>query len=532
MATHVSSATADVESTRNPAQAEFFRTSWVLFLVALVLGVSVFWAFEALPFQDLPAHAGLIAMRHRLPASAFEQRYFVMAPHVGPYSLFRFLGEEASLVLGPLGAVRLLASLPVIATPAAMLFARWRLHKDTTATYGLLGISLSFGLMTLFGFASYLLGVPVLLVGLTLWLELLTAVDAGEPTFRRELAVLAYTPLIFVAHGHAFVLFLILAGVACVATGRRARRLVRVRALVPALLLAGWVAWVERAGAIPAGSAPLPATLAPRFQGLLDKLSLLGTPTLMTRSGIDILIGIIVWAFIVATVVASWRGSRAESAVDGACIEHSRALYAGAAVLMAIFLALPHSIGWFGFVDGRLVPIIMILSLLAVRPLALPVGLRHAIERSAPVIAFAMTLLALVASYRFQREAAGYKEVLSHVPAESRLLNLPLEPNSDVFTAHPFIHYDKLVMVERPVVVSDVWFHQGTALYPTPENPSLRLPDSYSESNLLAIDWPAYALEDWDYVLIRTRPDGQAPHVPNRLMLEEHRGGWWLYKRR
>ena len=111
-----------------------------------------------------------------------------------------------------------------------------------------------------------------------------------------------------------------------------------------------------------------------------------------------------------------------------------------------------------------------------------------------------------------------------------RLLNLPLDPNSDVFTAHPFIHYDKLVLAERPVVVSDVWFHQGTALYPTPENPALRLPPSYSSSALQGIDWPDYRLDDWDYVLIRTRPDAPEPQTPPALSLTEHRGGWWLYR--
>jgi hypothetical protein len=121
--------------------------------------------------------------------------------------------------------------------------------------------------------------------------------------------------------------------------------------------------------------------------------------------------------------------------------------------------------------------------------------------------------------------------VLARVPAESRLLNLPVDPNSDVFTAHPFVHYDKLVLVDRPIVVSDIWFHQGSALYPTPQNPALRLPASYSESNLKFIDWPAYHLEDWDYVLIRTRPSAPQPSTPSRLALEEHRGGWWLFRR-
>jgi hypothetical protein len=75
-----------------------------------------------------------------------------------------------------------------------------------------------------------------------------------------------------------------------------------------------------------------------------------------------------------------------------------------------------------------------------------------------------------------------------------------------------------------------VWFHQGSALYPRPENPALRLPPDYVSSDLRTVDWPAYHLEDWDYVLLRTRPGADAPFTPAGLSLAEHRGGWWLYR--
>lgn len=81
-----------------------------------------------------------------------------------------------------------------------------------------------------------------------------------------------------------------------------------------------------------------------------------------------------------------------------------------------------------------------------------------------------------------------------------------------------------------PVVVSDVWFHQGSALYPTPQNPQLRLPPSYSEGDLRFVDWPAYSLGDWTHVLIRTRPGAAEPAVPGSLALDAHQGGWWLYR--
>jgi hypothetical protein len=140
-----------------------------------------------------------------------------------------------------------------------------------------------------------------------------------------------------------------------------------------------------------------------------------------------------------------------------------------------------------------------------------------------------MIAIALTASYAFQPEADGWREVLARVPEDARLLNLPIDPNSSVLTAHPFVHYDKLVLADRPVVVSDLWFHQGSAVFPTAADPALALPSTYSESDLRVVDWPSYDLASWDYVLIRTRPTAAPPRVPAALALEAHRGGWWLY---
>jgi hypothetical protein len=287
----------------------------------------------------------------------------------------------------------------------------------------------------------------------------------------------------------------------------------------------------------------LPASaLEPRFQGALDKLSLLVTPTLMTRSGIDLLLGVAIYGVLGTaafyTVRLLLRGASTEAA--GATLDPrgratrsgraaSRALYLCVLVLTLLFLALPHAIGWFGFVDGRLLPVLIALCILAYRHEALPRSVARLVDGVPAYLAFGMVSVVMVASYRFQAEAAGYHEVIAAVPEGAHLLNLPIDGNSDVFAGHPFIHYDKLAMAEHPVVVSDLWFHQGTAVYPTADNPALRLPSTYSESDLQRVDWPAYTLADWDYVLVRTRPDAPAPEVPGALALAMHRGGWWLY---
>jgi hypothetical protein len=510
--------------------------AWVGLGCLTLAAALVFWLFDALPFQDLPAHAGLIALRHRFSGSPFEQRFYVVAPHLGPYSLFRSLGDVLVVPFGAVGAIRVIATLPLVVTPYVLLWSRRRLHGDRSTTAAYFGLALGFGFMTLLGFASYLLGVAVLIVALTVWLELMVEADGGPAarTLRRELAIALIAPCLFLAHGHAFLIFLGMAGVCALATGDRWRRILRARALGPSLALAAWVAWKERASVIPAGSvAPHQAIFAPHFQGPYDKLSLLITPTLITRTGIDAVLGVFVWVVLVLGVVATARSLRAPASApvaDATSRAHSRALLAALAVLAAVFLVLPHSIGWFGFVDGRLVPLLLLLGLLAIRRPALGTWLGGAFERGAPITACGMVAIALGASALFQKEAAGWHEVLDAIPANARVLNLPVDPNSAVFTAHPFVHYDKLVLTERPGVVSDVWFHQGSAIYPTAENPALRLPDTYSESDLRVVDWPAYDLADWDYVLIRTRPGAAEPRVPEALSLAVHKGGWWLYR--
>ena len=504
--------------------------AWVGLGGVIVLGVVAFWAFDAMPFMDLPAHAGLIAMRHRFAESAFEQRYYVLAPHIGPYSLFRFLGEAFARVIGPVGAVRALATLPAIATPLVLLHARKKLQGDRAPLFGYFGVILSFGFMTVMGFASYLLGVAAMLLGLTMWLQLLVSADDDAPDLRtRELAMALFAPAIFVAHGHAFLLFVFCAGISALVTGRRFARVLRFRALLPALALAAWVAWIERGAATPAGSVPVIPPLVPLFHSPYEKFELLVTPMVMTRTGVDFLLAVAVWGLVAACALSTLRGLRRETAT--AEVRHTRALFACAAILGLVFLGLPRSIGWFGFVDGRLLPVVLLLVLAGVRRASLSDALARGVAIGGPAAATIVTVTLLLSSHAFQREALGYREVLTRVTAESSLLNLPLGPDSDVFSAHPFIHYDKLVLADRPVLVSDLWFHQGSALYPKPGNPVLRLPASYSESNLQLIDWPAYHLEDWDFVLIRTRPTASEPYTPPSLRLDKHIGGWWLYRR-
>src|SRR5690349_8996663 len=58
---------------------------WLAFGVLLIGAISVFWCFDALPFMDLPAHAGILALKRRFVPGSFEAHFFIVAQHLGPY---------------------------------------------------------------------------------------------------------------------------------------------------------------------------------------------------------------------------------------------------------------------------------------------------------------------------------------------------------------------------------------------------------------------------------------------------------------
>jgi hypothetical protein len=509
----------------SPARAR--ASQWVVLVAVTLAAASVFWAFDALPYQDLPAHAGALAIRQRFSESVFDRHNYREGPEMGPYAVFLLLGDLLARLMGPERAIRALSTLPVLATPAALLLARRRLHGDRRPWAGFLGVALSFGFMTLLGLAGYLLGLAALVLAFALWLELMNDLARGAPSARRELLFGAAALGVFLIHGHAFLLLFAFAAITASASGDRARRALRLRALTPAIALGAWSAL---RGGPPQGSAGTFALArSPDFQTPLDKLSLLVTPTLMTRWGVDVVVGLAVWCVLLASLHSTLRAREAPGGEAGPSSANARAASVAAAGAAVLFAVLPHAYLWFGFIDGRMVPAFLFLVILAVRRDALGARLARGLDAVSLAAAFVMTGLVLLATARFQVEARGYREVLAAVPAEASLLNLPLDPDSDVFTAHPFVHYDKLATIDHDVLLSDVWADRATALYATPENPQAHLPADYNSANLRRIDWEAFDLSEWTHVLVRTRPDAPPPETPASLTLFRNAGGFWLY---
>lgn len=494
------------------------RRTFLPLLGLVLVAASVYWVWPALPFQDLPGHAGMIALRRRIATSTFDQTYFVHAPRLGPYSVFRALGSFFAALLGPLGAVRLLATLPVLALPAAVLLSRKLLFGMTGPAQGYLAVLLSFGFMTIYGFASYNLAIAILVVAVSAHVALLESTNAKVRS-RLRLSVAVLSVALYLAHGFAFcAAFLAVLAASFVRGGATVST--RLRSLLlwlPGIAVLAYATLVERLVALPAEAKVPYANPVPYYDGVLGKLSLLLTPTLMTRTGIDVAFGIVLWLVLVGSLI------RARKSLPCA----TRRMLAGTLALLCAFCILPHGIGWFGFIDGRLAPLLLLLPVVALSDSAWP---RWFLRWVAPALGASAVLYLHVCSFRFQAEAAGHREVLNAVPAKARLLSLMIDPDSKVFTTSPFTHYDKLVLADRECVPSAMWFHQGTALYPTAKNPVLGLPVDYHEADNRKVDWSKFKLDDWDYVFMRRLPELGPPEVPASLTLVASSGSFWLFR--
>ncbi len=487
------------------------------FVLLLGAAVAFFFASELPPIQDAPGHAGLIALRHRIADSAFDQRYFRYEANLGPYSIFRLLGEIGRRVHGPLFAARLLSALPTVTLPCAILYARRRLQQDATYTFGYVALAFALGLPTIMGLAAYLLGLSAFVALYTFW------ASSPERPSRRRIALLAALALgLYLTHGHAFLLFAAAIGVASQVgladSGIRARArqaLAVTVVLLPALLLAGFVQWTTSAGA--AGHR---AAHGIEFRGALDKLSLLATPSLMTRYGIDAGAGIVMAVVVLAMLFGSARGSA------------SREARRAGAVALLFFLAfgvMPRTIGWFGFADGRLVLPMLLMALVGARLDALGLRVARSFAVAAPLLALAVVATDHAALRRFRAECRGASSVLAEIPAETSLLYFPTRTESDAFSGDPFRHFDKLSVASGPTVVGELWAHQGAAIYLTPDNPATRLPIAYTERNEKAPRDVSFDAADWEMLLLRS---ATPPEVPAAYGLVRRDGDFWLFRRR
>ncbi|KAH2819649.1 hypothetical protein KXV85_003482, partial [Aspergillus fumigatus] len=151
------------------------------------------------------------------------------------------------------------------------------------------------------GFASYMLAIAVFIVTVAEWLHLIARQEAAALA---ETKVALLSVILFVSHGFAFVVFIVVATVTSISNGLGTSLIARLRTLGPAVAAMCYSFWIEHVDRQPDF---LTAPLTVHFQNIVDKISLFATPTLTTRTGIDLMIGIVIWISTALAVLKSWQ---------------------------------------------------------------------------------------------------------------------------------------------------------------------------------------------------------------------------------
>jgi hypothetical protein len=518
---------ATVPSASPPAA---FDIGMAVLFGGLLVAVAAHWLFlPLLPHQDFPGHVAMLAIRERLGSSAFLQRYLASGSILGPYSGFLGLGHALAPAMGAEGAVRVIGALASCALPCALLLAHRRLCGRRWWGAGFLGLVITLGHLSAQGLISFLLGLAVMVLAFTGWVQIIQDDADRWPRARRRLrlsAMVALALLTALTHGFAFLLLLLAAGVA-LAVGCRSRwraGLGRVWVFLPAVL-ALLLVQLRDGGQYPAALAEGPIAL----RSLGGKLLLPFLTTFLSRLGLDAVVAAVLWLLLGAVALQTIRAARLMP--PGTPPAPALLLTRSGAVLAGLALLAPYRIHFFSSFDLRVACTALLVAMLAVVPAAHSPRLRRALHVGPPLLAGTMVLTLWVAGLLFQREATSIDPLLRKIPEHTRLLYLPVNPDSRVWAAAPFWHLEKRVLFDRDLLVANVWLHQGSALFPTAIGAPL-----LSVTPLATADgevrWSRYDLGPWDHVLVRngraTGPLGK----PSALELVASAGGMHLYRNR
>jgi hypothetical protein len=451
---------------------------WVALCIAAIVPLT---AGDQLPFLDWPQHLALANIVRHLddPAWHFEMYEIDLRPL--PYRLFTWLTALLPLPIGIAGRVVLGASL--VATPLALAFLLRTMGRDERLAW--LAFPLLYGKVLFLGFAPFLAGVPLWLLGTALAERHFTGRSSGWP-----IGVVAVAT--YFAHGWA-ALALLLSLAVLAAVHRPGWK--PFLPLLPFLALVAY--WVFLAATDPAirTSPDHPSTVGLLFQTPGEAIGNLPDFLFEVHRGHAdemLFLGLfLVWAALVVArrdPVTDWRGARLE-------------ILAGVFVVSYFLVPLQDAVA-FDLPARTLYLTALLLPAFA--------GARPFEGRELLLVPIVIVGLAVPAFYtrelsRFAREARSVQELAARASDGGRTLGLVYDTgNGAPFASAPYLHSPQWLQVYRGGDASSSF--AGFPLVPVRYRPGARLP-SPDEWNPGTLDFGQ--LSSWTRVLVRGRP-----HIP------------------
>jgi hypothetical protein len=413
-----------------------------------------------LPLVDFPQHVALHSIWKNIADPAFHLDHRFQVSLSTPYALPHVVAHGAATLFGAEGGLRFVLVISLLGFPFAALALLNAFGRPRELALAAFPAALSF--VYWFGFVSYVMSLPLVLCGIA------AARRCASSGRLRDACVLAALGLLTIAtHGFAFLLLLLLAPVAAVATTRLVSRL----AILAAALLPGFVwslAW-GLATSAEASAEPIDTTYAPwdeRMRYLLA--SVFGSHTLEPR------VLAIAGATAVILAVATSSALRAGHGRAGAEAGR-RALGAVAAVAAVAALLCPQVLMNTWGLWERIPPVAFV-AFAGALPWPAVRRTRAGLVAALGAVALFSSGTAIAQGVAFSKEAAGIREIASQVPRGARVMWTACGAEQPWPRAVPsFKHFGAYVQAARggDLSYSFAHFHHMVVRYRGPPLPQV-----------------------------------------------------------
>jgi len=496
----------------------------VAITVAVVTIARPFFAATYPPITDFPFHAAQTsAFRHYFDPSYHFEEQFELSPLEVPYISSYVLGAVLMLFLPTITAVKTATIIMLMALPIGLGTLAWGMRKSPLL--GLAGAPFAWCHLTHWGFINFVSAIGMLAAVLGLTLRVL-----DKPSRKTQLALGGVLVLLFFTHVFRFP-YAILGVLGTTALMYPALGRIRpvLWPLMPSLVLFA-IFWVIR-----------PPELSPELGPFhLDLARIAEAPDYLVNGFTDpeerVLGGRLVQALaVVGLVCAAYAALRFSSKTRN---ERRFTIFAafvplGAATMFAVsYLVLPMEMGTWWYIYPREATGV-VFFLVALIP-DLP---EERWVRAALVGALSLTALTIgsyvTTQYRaFDASTRDFAAVTESIPKAPKLLYLVFDHTGSNRTQTPFIHLPAYVQAEKggwlsfhfaAFGASPLRYREGSTAVPPPVPRRWEwTPELYDH----ATRGPFF-----DWFLIRSHENPAAVFQGDAIVLESHRGSWWLFRR-
>ena len=466
-----------------------------------LLGLA-FIVFRYLPMVDLPQHAAQIGIWLHWHDQAFRAAELLELNFRTPYLLAYPIARALAGTIGVVPALQVVVWLAIVGNVLALSQLARQLGHDPALA--LLGFPAALGYSFYFGFVSFLLATPLVIVCLTQSLAF-----AERPGPKRGALLSALLCATVLAHGFAFLIT-----VACVVPllwASRGPRVWRLSPLVaPALVVLLWLEPATQLASNPDVWAPTPSRL-------------LTLPATLTSLSEKDALGVLGGACLLCAVLLQVGRPRL-----------SASRLAPLLVVLGGFALFPVRFHDVCLLSGRFAGFLLPALLIACAPRSgTRVGRsRWLVTRLSAGFAFAWCCLFVVRLAAFNREAETFHAFAEGIPGGLRMRSVIFDRNCRAFPDVPaFLHYSAYYQAEKGGTQgysfalgrgSVVRYRPGVSIGAAGPEWAPEAFDARSE------------LSQYDYFVVRSERDRSSElfgNVGQPMVLAAHVGPWWGYRR-